>query len=901
MKHSRVSLWNLLSILLVAAIVLVSAGCAGRTPSAVTPTLSSNSLADDEVVITFAAGEFQRAYFEALIETFHEQNPEITVQFVDLYRSFPPDMEWNSVNYLRTVAQSADAVIIQGPSVTEPGLDISRYFRDLRPLYESDPSFEPDDFWPGILTACEDTYGNMVGLPLTATVNGIFYDEAAFDSAGVPQPAPGWTWDNLRQAITALTERRGSQVKYGLYDAPDIGSSVLAATVSDHLRAHGGEVDANELLQEVQWYIDLARAGMLSGVRVEEDMENYWDERMKLFEDDALRPAMWPDSILSSVYTGDPTYDENDPFAGMAIRQFGFAPMPVAADGSSTNTSRSWVECAAVSAGSQNPRAAWAWLNFLSKQWFTMDKTQMYEIGRPPSRRSVADSDGYWDLLPAKVVPAVRFALEHGSYDLNYSSLFGEISIALAKTIKENADFEQVYETAFAARPATPTPVVDNAPIVVATPRAPLPEGVTAIKYYVTSYNQEELNALTTLVEQFNQSSSNIYVEWLMEFHGDPGDDWLSSIANNVDCFTADIWGDFNTGSMLNLNSLMSKEPASFRNDFSPQMMEAFSRDGNLYALPAARRLQMVAYNADLLARRGLTIPENDWTFEDFLEMASTVASTSDADPSYGFMFSPYDEFLALGQGVKWGDLDSNPPKVFYDSPEMRNHLQWLAQMKKDHVIFDQENGWEQMETVITSGQVAFWLAMMGEKNPWYYGSGQQAPYKISMAPLPETAMENPMTSWSNDRGHYISAQTQNSQACWEWFKFLSEQPNLFSGVPARLSLAESPAWEAYVGKEDAAAYRVAFANTQPIEVQDSTMQQLLWPLSDWRSQTVKGALEGKDIQEVQLDMQNRAETYLDCVLALDMDRPPDELNQDAIACMDQANPPLGPESYGPQ
>jgi hypothetical protein len=45
-------------------------------------------------------------------------------------------------------------------------------------------------------------------------------------------------------------------------------------------------------------------------------------------------------------------------------------------------------------------------------------------------------------------------------------------------------------------------------------------------------------------------------------------------------------------------------------------------------------------------------------------------------------------------------------------------------------------------------------------------------------------------------RGFHISAHTQQSQACWEWLKFLSaDVNNLQGGVPARTSVLESDAF----------------------------------------------------------------------------------------------------------
>ncbi|UCH59402.1 MAG: extracellular solute-binding protein [Anaerolineales bacterium] len=893
MKKPKYTLWIYTSFFLVVVLVLSIAGCSSRNPFVATLPPAS-SVDGEQAIITFAASEYQRQLFEPLMEIFHEQNPDITVQFVDLVQFFSPEEEYNPQNTFRKLAQAADTVLINAPFSWNQSLDLSRYFLNLQPLYEADPSFQPEDFWSEILTSCEDTFGNIVGLPLTASINGIFYDEAAFDATGVPYPQPGWTWDDFQKTVTSLADKRGSEIKYGFYDQPDLGISILAPLASYHLQRNSGEVDAAALFNEVKWYIDLAQAGMLFGIQTEEDLTyEVYDRMMKLFQDDALRPAMWADALISWIPISDQAINPDNPFSGMSIDRFSFAPYPVSADGSSAQTSQSLVECAAISAGSTNPRAAWAWLDFLSRHWIVMDKTRVHELVRAPSRKSVAETDGYWNLLPAKAEPAVRYTLDHGTYGFAYPDLFAEIRLALGKTISENADFALVLEAAIAARPETTPSPSDEAPIVVATPRAPLPEGVTVIDYYYNAYDPNEFNALTALVEQYNQREPSTQVSLFIDFTGSWEEHWSTTMANNFDCFTADApyWGEFDAESVLNLNSLMNNEPATFVSDFPPQMLDKFSHEGNLYALPASSQLQMLAYNTDLLARRGLSAPPNDWTFDDFIDLASAAASISEIDPSYGYLYDPNQEFILLGRGLKWLDMQSTPPQVYLDTPEMLQHLRWLSRLKQDGVFIDQRTDWERVNTIMFSGQLAFWPARMGEKAWWFQGSGQEPAFKIGMAPMPQLSGGNSLISDSIDRGHYISTQSQDPLACWEWIKFISEQPNLFAGLPARQSIVESPAWEAVVGRADAAAYRAAFANYKPAEVAEMDMLNVLWPVIGWRDQAIWAALNGQELPQALTTLQNKAEVYLACTIALDLSKPNEQLTEDILACQQQADP----------
>jgi len=166
---------------------------ASAQPSAVTqntPTKHLDISSDDGGgIITFATYAFlQDAYIPGL-EEFHKQYPLITVQVREL------DYSWNP----RQIASAADTTLL---SYQAP--DSGNYFLDLTPLEESDPAFTPDNYWPGILDACQDAEGRIYGLPVFVELTGIYYQEKAFDAAGLPYPKPGWTWEDFQKAVNAL-------------------------------------------------------------------------------------------------------------------------------------------------------------------------------------------------------------------------------------------------------------------------------------------------------------------------------------------------------------------------------------------------------------------------------------------------------------------------------------------------------------------------------------------------------------------------------------------------------------------------------------------------------------------------------------------------------------------------
>jgi ABC-type glycerol-3-phosphate transport system substrate-binding protein len=867
-----------------AAILISAAGCSSRDQSR--PDLVP-SIFTGRTTITFAGFEHQRRLYEPLMEAFHKQNPDIRVQFVDVEKFYTEDVFTSADSYYRALAQAADTTIFPGVA----NLDMSRYFLNVQPLYEADPTFEPEDFWPGILSACVDANGSQVGIPLNASVSGVFFDRAAFEAAGLPEPHPGWTWDDFRRAVTSTSVVKEGQSKYGFYDQSFLYSSIIAPIAHEHLQANGGRVDSDLLFQEIRWYIEFVRAGQISGLRDPDALGSEYERFLSFFESPDTRPAMWFDSLSARMPDSSYTREPGNQFSGMALGHYGFAPVPVSVDGSLNNTSTSMVECASISAGSSNPQAAWTWLNYLSHHWSLSDNSLAYELSRSPARLSVAENAGYWDLLPEKAAPAVRFALEHSAY-LSFQDIYAPLNIALIKTTRENIDFGQALADELSSLQLHAEKPPLDSPIVVATPLPGMSDDKTLVKYYIDTSSMYEILTLESLAEQFNTSRGDHQVKIYTELHSWLGESLYASVAENFDCFSSlPRLNNSDRMHLLNLNALLSSEPASFAEDFSSKIMEKYRYEGSLFGLPGSTQVQMMAYNSDLLARRGLVVPGSSWTFEDFIHLAAEAASTSVMDLSYGYLFSPYEDFFFLGMDVQWYDPKASPPAVHFNSPSMLSHLEWLRSLSEKNILLRMDDNWIEIDKAAAGGQLAFWTTMMGEKGSFFYLPDMDYSAAIGMLPLPDVSGDNPAGSVSRDRGHFISAYTQEARICWDWIVFLSEQPALFPGVPARRSVAESAAWESFVGPSEAVAFRAALERVRFPEQSGGPELYASWPLYIWRSEAVKAALGDGDLRFFLEDLQLKAENFLDCTRTLDTNMSAEQVEMEVENCARQADP----------
>jgi ABC-type glycerol-3-phosphate transport system substrate-binding protein len=890
---------GMLSLLAGLVLLLVLAGCSQATPTAgPTPTPRGASLDGQEgnTVITFAIDEWSRSMYEPLAEEFNAQHPDITVQMAIIPEFNSPD-EVEQFNYIRNLATTADTATLWGGWSLAMGA--GTYFRDLGPLIDSDPTFQADDFWPGMLSACEDTEGRVIGIPTSGYFSGIYYNEQAFEAAGVPKPSPGWTWEDFRRAVTALTRNDGGAVRYGFADRTYFSGSPLAALLDGYLYNTGGEVDVDEIEELVKWYIDMANAKaiypIIDPMTAGQDI---WQEWQDLFKGEN-RPAMWVGGLVEPIPGSEGMYfsDSGDPWKDMAISTEGFAPFPVGEGSAGNRTTPVSIQCLGISAGSNNPRAAWAWIDFLSRKWLVRDQSQVWELQQVPARQSVAENVGYFTLLPAKAEETVKFGMANAWFGSLYPNTLETIGQGIAIHLSGEKDFDTALADALVTIASIPQPTPDTTPVVVATPQPPPPAGATVINFFTNRFGPgAEGDPMKTLAESYMGSHPDIYIKVAYDYQGQPDEDYLTGIANNFDCFAwyEPYFQDQAPEGLLSLNSLFSAEGNSFTGDYTPSQLDSFRYAGELYGLPISSQTSIMSYNADLLARRGLQPPENDWTFEDFVDLMEAASSTSSSDKSYGFLANEWDDFLLQGRDANWADLESDPPKALFDTPEMLATLNWMADLVNSGALLVQkDNNWEEISTAFVEGELAFWVSQIGEPWGYYMPYGESPKYKIGVAPMPEMASTSMYYGWGNTIGLFISQKTQDPQVCWDFMKYISEQPSTFPGVPARRSVSESAAWENQVGPELAEAYRAAISKIRPrSEMTESVYNPISWPFYTWRSEALRGVINGEQPRPLLETVQRKAEDYLSCMAVVDLSTLSEEQQQqEVMTCAKQADP----------
>jgi ABC-type glycerol-3-phosphate transport system substrate-binding protein len=176
----------------------------------------------------------------------------------------------------------------------------------------------------------------------------------------------------------------------------------------------------------------------------------------------------------------------------------------------------------------------------------------------------------------------------------------------------------------------------------------------------------------------------------------------------------------------------------------------------------------------------------------------------------------------------------------------------------------------QERESALAQGRAAMWSNSAFNVD---LGGGDEAEFDTGAAPLPAGTGEARGSGYQSATGYFISADTEVRDACWQWIKFLTEQPSMGMGLPARQALAESDAFSEQVGPELAEAYLASMASatdapySQQIADENSWLNfPVIWLYGAY-SQIVK---DGLSVEEALENAQQLADEYRACIIEAD-------------------------------
>jgi multiple sugar transport system substrate-binding protein len=280
----------------------------------------------------------------ALVETFEAQHPGIQVE--------PQVSDWTAYwTALQTSIAGGDA-----PDVFAMDGPIFPDYQSRGVLLDLAPFIERDGF---DLTALADAgvahfttpEGGQFGLPRDLNVVALYYNKPMFDAAGIPYPNETWTWDTLVEVGKELTldaDGNGQPEQWGFYTETTDMENYWSSLVWQN----GGEIISEDRTKTL-----LGADESVGGLQQLQD----------LIYTHKIMPT--PDLFVEvgdAFENGQAAMESNGswlvPTHTAAGIDFGIAPLPAGPARQATSINPTG---AVVSATTDNPEAAWAFVSWL--------------------------------------------------------------------------------------------------------------------------------------------------------------------------------------------------------------------------------------------------------------------------------------------------------------------------------------------------------------------------------------------------------------------------------------------------------------------------------------------------------------------------------------------------------
>lgn len=810
-------------------LVMLLAACSGSPaapdatplPGDPPPTDATNTPATDEggkVTISFAAWEYERQIYEPLAKKFSEENPNIEVVLVpldDLMNVSGPNGDYSPFGMLRRVVSGADTAPAAAASPETLG---SSLLLDLTAHMDADSSFKRDDFYPGALEQYTIKGATRV-LPRYLYVQTLSYNKDLFKSAGVPEPKPGWTWNDLFGVAQQIAGSGGDN--YGLFDASN-GFTPLYARLKSQgtdlmtLQSSATKLDDQVFVEGIQYVKSLIENRALNRVTFQampadgpvKDPQQVEDPN-QLIRDGKI--GIWPSETLGNG--GPRPIDAGPNGGGTEDLPFAVGTIPYPADNFAPYIN---VDGYIISSGTEHPAEAWKWIEFLSRQQTEQQNpggpVGFKQPGRIPARVSIAEEQGFWNDLDAQTADAYKWAIAHPNPPIERMpdyTLFGPLSQALEQVLgSEKKDPQKALQEAQKQLDqllaeqvnTTPTPTPNLGPVAVATPEPQVaPEGATTIKFSSFAYNPPDLRRLA---RSFRDQRPDIFVNVTSTDVYTQGPT-IAQIANTNDCFA---WysvpqSDEDFNALLDLQPFFDADASFPQNDYPAALLAPYQREGKLYGLPYAATLRSLNYNKTAFGAAGIQAPTGDWKPDDFLAAAQALSKGEGDRQQFGYVplgGAQQDLFFFInqfgGQLTTGSGKDTRPN---FTDPKAMQAIKWYLDLWSVHKVmpkltfpYKTDDTFEDRSyEYIQNGRAGMWF---GQGDMSFGDPSSPQPFEMGVAPLP-IGLGGLRSGDMFVRGMHISAKTEQSQACWEWLKFLSaDTTNLQGGMPARNSILSS-------------------------------------------------------------------------------------------------------------
>ncbi len=372
---------------------------------------------------------------------------------------------------------------------------------------------------------------------------------------------------------------------------------------------------------------------------------------------------------------------------------------------------------------------------------------------------------------------------------------------------------------------AASEPPTDSSAVADSAP----PSGSDATVTITFGANSFMRHVYEPLIEAFNAQHPGITVQWIaldQVYRADVDQNErtrrIVSLADTAELEAGA--GQLQPGLLYDLTPLIDADPSFNRDDFYPRALSSVTlATGAISMLPQTLSVELLYYNKDLWAARGLDAPKPDWTWQDVAAAAQQLAQKRGSTVTVHGLADEASYFAVLLTELQGAGLDlATTPlgSAQLDRPEVVAVLDGMANRFTSGAFSVPPQNRDERDAVaqlVIGQQIAIWGSREAGQVTNFLKAAPSFPQGVALPP--------PFPGGTQDfsQGYAISSGTQHPNEAWAWLSFLSNQlvadPDGGKGaswLPARRSLAEQSGYWSRLDDETRAALEAALAVPTP-------------------------------------------------------------------------------------
>jgi len=245
-------------------------------------------------------------------------------------------------------------------------------------------------------------------------------------------------------------------------------------------------------------------------------------------------------------------------------------------------------------------------------------------------------------------------------------------------------------------------------------------------------------------------------------------------------------------GLLTPLDEYLNADPGGQElvSDVAQPLIDAFKVDGKTWQIPHSWNNMVIYYNTKMFQEANIDPPKEDWTWDDFLNIAKQLTKGEGADKVYGFGIAYFNFGLTpwlLTNGTyqltqDWSDSNLNDPKV-------TEAVKFIHDLVHVHKVSPDVKGTDTAQ-LFAAGKLA--MSAWGHWPIQGFLTNNFRDFDVQYWPRKTAA-----TSVHGVGGWGISTQSKNKALAWELIKELTSKETIQAtaqagvAIPARRSVAE--------------------------------------------------------------------------------------------------------------